>query len=142
MNYYSDSIGTWSKCIIKCVFIDPRHVCRNLFLKMNILNFSKTLEKRDDKNTVNFNSSHATRMQNLSVLWLFGPFHYESLPFPKIIPQLTLRPAELGWGSASEWQTPTFSLHWTKQLHGHHVKMIRKCCFSSYLLDFWNFFLK
>lgn len=71
MNYYSDSIGTWSKCIIKCVFIDPRHVCRNLFLKMNILNFSKTLEKRDDKNTVNFNSPHPTWMQNLSVLWLF-----------------------------------------------------------------------
>ena len=98
MNYYSDSIGTWSKCIIKCVFIDPRHVHRNLFLKMNKLNFSKTLEKRDDKNTVNFNAPHPTWMQNLSVLWLFGSFHYESLPFTKIIPQLTLRPAELWRG--------------------------------------------
>ena len=88
----------WSKCIIKCVITDPRHVCRNVFLKMNILNFSKTLEKRDDKNTVNFNSPHATWMQNLSVLWLFGSFHYESLPFTKIIPQLTLRPAELWMG--------------------------------------------
>ena len=65
---------------------------------MNILNFSKTLEKRNVKNTVNFNSPHPTWMQNLSVLWLFGSFHYESLPFTKIIPQLTFRPAELWMG--------------------------------------------
>ena len=40
-------------------------------------------------------------MQNLSVLWLFGSFHYESLPFTKIIRQLTLRPAELWMGQCS-----------------------------------------
>lgn len=72
MKCYSDNIGICSKCMSKHVFIGSLHVSRNLFLKMHKLNFNKALEKRNDKNTVSFNSLHPTCTQNLSQLWLFG----------------------------------------------------------------------